>query len=93
MAAKLTDKVIIITGASSGIGAATAIACAEAGMNIVLNARREDRLRDVADRIDKLGRQTELVIGDVTEPGISQRMLDAAEQRFGRFDAVFANAG
>ena len=93
MAANLTDKVIIITGASSGIGAATAIACAQAGMNIVLNARREDRLRDVADRIDKLGRQCELVIGDVTESGISQRMLDAAEQRFGRFDAVFANAG
>lgn len=89
----LKDHVIIITGASSGIGAAAAVACATAGMNVVLNARREDKLRDVARQVEALGRQTALVIGDVTEPGISDRMLDTAMQRFGRFDAVFANAG
>ena len=89
----LKGKTIIITGASSGIGAATAVQCAAAGMNLVLNARREDRLKDVAKRLEDMGAQTALVIGDVTEPGISHRMLDAAEDRFGGFHAVFANAG
>ncbi len=89
----LTDHVIVITGASSGIGAATAVACARAGMDLVLNARREDRLGAVADRVRGSGRGAALVVGDVTEPGFSRRLIDAAEERFGRLDAVFANAG
>jgi short-subunit dehydrogenase len=93
MARQLTGQVIVITGASSGIGAATAVACAEAGMDVVLNARRADRLDQVAARIEELGRAAAIVPGDVTDPGVSARMLDAATARFGRFDAVFANAG
>jgi short-subunit dehydrogenase len=93
MAGDLREKVIIITGASSGIGAATALQCARAGMDIVLNARREDRLEEVAGKIRQLDRKAALVVGDVTEPGIGQRLLDAAEEQFGRFDVVFANAG
>jgi short-subunit dehydrogenase len=93
MARDLNGKVIVITGASSGIGAATALACARAGMNVVLNARRADKLEAVADRARQAGAEAETVVGDVTEPGISERMLDAAGDRFGRFDAVFANAG
>jgi short-subunit dehydrogenase len=89
----LTDRVIIVTGASSGIGAATAVECARAGMDLVLNARRPDRLEVVAKHVRDLGRRTALVVGDVTEAGITSRMLDAAESTFGRFDAVFANAG
>jgi short-subunit dehydrogenase len=89
----LRDRVIIITGASSGIGAATAIASAKAGMHVVINARRADRLAEVATQIESHHRQSAIVAGDVTEPGISQRMLDVAMERFGRFDAVFANAG
>ena len=89
----LKGKAIIITGASSGIGAATALQCAETGMDVLLNARREDRLERVAEQIRQLNRKVALVIGDVTEPGLSQRLLDAAEEQFGRFDAVFANAG
>lgn len=89
----LHDQVIVITGASSGIGAATAVACARAGMHVVLNARRAERLEQLAAQIHALGRQAELVVGDVREPGMSPRLLDAAEQRFGRFDVVFANAG
>jgi short-subunit dehydrogenase len=93
MPRNLADKTIIITGASSGIGAATAVECARHGMNVVLNARREDRLREMQSRIDKLGRKAAIVAGDVTEPGMSERTLDAADQAFGGFYAVFANAG
>ena len=89
----LTDQVIIITGASSGIGAATAIECAKAGMDMVLNARRADRLEQVAAQIRDLGRKSTIVAGDVTEGGISARMLDTAQESFGRFDVVFSNAG
>ncbi|MHC4109279.1 MAG: SDR family NAD(P)-dependent oxidoreductase, partial [Planctomycetota bacterium] len=93
MAADLTGHVIVITGASSGIGAAAAIACAEAGMDVVLNARRAEKLEAVADEIRRRGGRAALVVGDVAEQGVSARMLDVAEHRFGRFDAVFANAG
>ncbi len=89
----LTGKVIVITGASSGIGAATAIECAEAGMTIVLNARRRDKLEAVAEQVRRRGARAEIVAGDVTEPGFSARMLDVAQERLGGFDVVFANAG
>lgn len=89
----LANHVMIITGASSGIGEATAIAAAKAGMDVVINARRADRLAQLAERINSLGRQAEIIEGDVSGPGISDRMLDAAASRFGRFDFVFANAG
>ena len=93
MARELRDKVVIITGASSGIGAATAIACARAGMDVVITARREERLREVAAQVAKLGRRAEIVVDDITAPRLSQRLLDTAENAFGRFDVIFANAG
>ncbi|TDJ56343.1 MAG: SDR family oxidoreductase [Planctomycetota bacterium] len=93
MSRNLNQQVIVITGASSGIGAATAIECARAGMNVVINARRADRLEAVAEQVRAAGGKAETVVGDVTDQGISDRMLDAAEQRFDRLDAVFANAG
>jgi short-subunit dehydrogenase len=93
VARDLHGKVIVITGASSGIGAATALACAKTGMNVVLNARRAEKLDAVAALARQAGAEAVTVVGDVTEPGISGRMLDAAYDRFDRFDAVFANAG
>ena len=93
MARDLSGKVIIITGASSGIGAATAIACARARMDVVLNARRLERLVAVADQVRRRGRAAEVVAGDVTDAEMPARLLDAAEARFGRFDVVYANAG
>lgn len=89
----LGDRVLVITGASSGIGAATAVACARAGMDIVLNGRRADRLEEVASAVRRCGRVAELVVGDVTDAGLNARLLDVAQQRLGRFDVVFANAG
>lgn len=93
MGVNLQDKVMIITGASSGIGAATAIECARNGMDLVLNARRAEKLTEVARAIEKLGRRATLVIGDVTEKGLSPRLLDESEHAFGGFYAVFSNAG
>jgi len=89
----LAGKVAIITGASSGIGAATARAFAREGMNLVITARREDRLRALAEEIRRLGADAEIVIGDAADPALNTRLLDAAASRFGAFDVVFANAG
>lgn len=93
MASRLVDQVVLITGASSGIGAATARACARAGMHVLLHGRREDRLAQVVEEVRAAGRSAESVVGDVTERGLASRLLDAAQHHFGRFDVVFANAG
>jgi short-subunit dehydrogenase len=89
----LSGKAIIVTGASSGIGAATAVACAEAGMDVVLSARRAERLADVAREVATAGRRAEIVVGDVAEAETTRKLLAAAQDAFGGFHAVFANAG
>ncbi len=89
----LTGQVAIVTGASSGIGAATAIAMARAGMDVLLAARRADRLEAVALEVKSLGRRACVVAVDVTQPGSECMLLDAAERQLGRWDVVFANAG
>lgn len=83
----------MITGASSGIGAATAVACAAAGMDIVLAARRADRLEAVADRVRAAGRAATCVPADVTDPASDDELLAAAAALPGGLDVVFANAG
>ncbi len=93
MARVLDDLVLVVTGASSGIGRATAIEAAKAGMHVVATGRREDRLREVVEAIGRLGRRALPVVGDVSDAGFSKRLLDEATAAFGRFDVVFANAG
>lgn len=93
MARDLTDQVIAITGASSGIGAATAVACAQGGMHVALNARRQDRLEEVARQITPSGRQALVIGGDVDRDDDVNRFIDQTQSHFGRLDAVFANAG
>ncbi len=93
MKRNLEGKVIVITGASSGIGAATAVECARAGMKVVLGARRRDRLDEVAKAVQAVGGEAAVVVGDVLEEGNSKALLDEATRVFGGFDAVFANAG
>ena len=85
------DRVLLITGASTGIGAATARLAAESGWKLALAARSEDRLRELAGEI---GEDSALVQRcDVTEFGDQERLVAATLERFGRIDAVFANAG
>jgi short-subunit dehydrogenase len=83
----------ILTGASSGIGRALALELARQGARLVLNARREEPLRKLADEIAKLGGAAELVIGDITEPAVRQAALDRARSAFGGLDLLVNNAG
>ncbi|MBI1189679.1 MAG: SDR family NAD(P)-dependent oxidoreductase [Tepidisphaera sp.] len=89
----LAGKPIAITGASSGIGAATAIACAAAGMPVVLGARRADKLQRVVDVIRGAGGKALPVVMDVCTPGDNQRLIDACVGEFGGVYSVYANAG
>jgi hypothetical protein len=86
MSISIEGKTIVITGASSGIGEATARACVEGGMKCVITARRKDKLQSLAD---ELGERCSFVVGDVTEDGFNKHLLEQA----GDVYAIFANAG
>jgi NADP-dependent 3-hydroxy acid dehydrogenase YdfG len=88
----MPDPVFLITGASSGIGAATARAAAQAGYRVVLAARSTDKLEALADELS--GPKRALAVAcDVTEWEQQQAMVAQALDAFGRLDVVFANAG
>lgn len=86
----LHGTVAAITGASAGIGEASARALAEEGVSLVLGARRTDRLDKLAD---ELGTEVAVVDMDVRNPEDSKRLVATAYERFGRLDALVANAG
>lgn len=88
-----TDKVIAITGASSGIGETTARRLAEAGARVVLGARRSDRLEAVAAAIVRNGGQAVHRTTDVTSRTDQVALVDLARRRYGRLDVMIANAG
>lgn len=83
----------IVTGASSGIGAETALALAKSGYNLALAARRVDRLEALADRCNQLGVETLVQPTDVAEQSQVQELVDAAVSKFGRVDVMVNNAG
>jgi NADP-dependent 3-hydroxy acid dehydrogenase YdfG len=87
------DKAVMITGASSGIGEATAKLLASKRAQVVLGARREDKLQQIADEIKKGGGQAVYRELDVTKPSDNDDIVKLAKQTFGRIDAIFLNAG
>lgn len=90
---RLDDRVAIVTGASSGIGVAFATALAEAGADVVLAARRADKLADTQKRVEAAGRRALAVKTDVTRPEECTALVDAAMRTFGRVDVLVNNAG
>jgi NADP-dependent 3-hydroxy acid dehydrogenase YdfG len=86
-------RVAAVTGASSGIGEATALALARAGFAVALGARREDRLQDVAKRIGEEGGRAEVLGCDVCDEEQAREFIRSANERLGRLDVLVNNAG
>jgi short-subunit dehydrogenase len=89
----LTDRRALVTGASSGIGRALAIELARHGVDLVLLARREDRLAEVAREVSQHGRRAIAVAGDVTDPAARRRAIETAQNELGGLDILINNAG
>jgi NADP-dependent 3-hydroxy acid dehydrogenase YdfG len=91
--AKLDGKVVVITGASSGIGEATAEALAGEGATIVVAARREERLSDLVEKLNGDGGKALAVECDVTDEEQAHALIQRAKDEFGRVDILINNAG
>src|SRR5438045_367598 len=89
----IKDKVVIITGASSGIGEATAKLLARKRAKIVLGARRADKLKAIVEEIEKDGGEAAFQELDVTKQSDNDNIVKLANDKFGRADVIFLNAG
>ena len=89
----IEGKVVVITGASSGLGEATARHLSERGATVVLGARRSDRIEALAGQLKTTGRNALAVTTDVTDADQVQHLVDAAVDAFGRIDVIINNAG
>lgn len=90
---KLEDKTNLITGASSGLGEALALALSEHGNRLVVTARRADRLQDLAEQVEAKGSQCVVSPADATNRDAVQEVIDASIQKFGPVDLAILNAG
>jgi len=90
---KIEGKVVVITGASSGLGEAAARLLGEKGASVVLGARRSERLRCLADELNRNGRKALAIATDVTLRDQVKKLLDKAVENFGRVDVMINNAG
>src|SRR3954454_7245402 len=90
---RLDGRVAIVTGASSGLGVAFARGLAEAGADVVLGARRVDRLADTARLVEAAGRRALSVETDVADPDSCTNLVTLAMEQFGRVDVLVNNAG
>jgi NADP-dependent 3-hydroxy acid dehydrogenase YdfG len=89
----LSGQVVAVTGASSGIGEATALACAHAGAAVALAARRSERIQSLAERIAREGGRAIAVPTDVADEGQAQAFIERAHAELGRLDVLVNNAG
>jgi 7-alpha-hydroxysteroid dehydrogenase len=89
----VTDQVAVVTASGRGIGAATAVALAEAGADVVVAARTEDQLREVAARVEEAGRRAVVVAGDLTDFDLMASLAETAVSELGRLDIVVNNMG
>src|SRR6266545_1228464 len=89
----LTDKVAIVTGAGRGIGAACALAFAEAGADVAITARTKEQLDDIAGQVRDLGRCAYVMPADVSKTDNLRRLVDETVGEFGHLDIVVNNAG
>jgi len=90
---KMNNKVVIITGASSGIGEATAIKLAQNGAKVILTARREDKLNTLKEKITSTGGDALVITGDVTKPEDFKNVVDKTDEAYGTIDVLINNAG
>ena len=90
---KIRGKIVVITGASSGLGEATARRLAAEGAAVVLGARRTERIQALADELTSAGGRALAKTTDVTDPGQVQALVDAAVNAYGRVDVLINNAG
>ncbi|AGM08208.1 SDR family oxidoreductase [Amycolatopsis keratiniphila] len=90
---RLTDQVAVVTGAGRGIGAATAVALAEAGADVVISSRTETQLEDVAALVAATGRRAHVVPADLSDPAAAGELARIAKAEFGRLDLVVNNVG
>jgi NADP-dependent 3-hydroxy acid dehydrogenase YdfG len=93
MSDNIEGKVVVITGASSGLGAATARGLSAQGARVVLGARRQDRIQSLAEELTSHGGKAIAVTMDVSDRAQVKRLVDAAVQAYGRIDVMINNAG
>lgn len=90
---KIASKIIVITGASSGIGEATARLLAEQGATVMLAARREDRLQKLVNKIEASGGKASFKVTDVTNREQVEELVETTVQKYGQVDVLINNAG
>ncbi len=90
---ELNNKVVIITGASSGLGEASALRLAKSGAKLMLAARREDRLQNLVNRIEQAGGTAHYKVTDVTNLTEVEALAKAAQETYGKIDVLVNNAG
>ena len=90
---RLTNKSVVITGASSGVGKGMVELFVQEGANVVAVARREERLNALVEELKDAPGKIEIFVGDVSQKKVNEQMIDFAIEKFGKLDVLVNNAG